>query len=157
MTDKQGTIKILFKKLSPTAKIPTTIGEGNVGFDVYCDEEVAIPPMKTKKISSGIQLADASVCDSQGNSIYFKIEGRSGLASKGVFPIGGIVDSSVYRGPLGIMLANMSDITVIFKPGDRIAQLVVYKVGTSPEVVMSETDVVTETTRGSHGFGSSGL
>lgn len=156
MIDKQGTIKILFKKMTSTAKIPTSIGENNVGFDVYCDEEVAIPPMKTKKISSGIQLADASAHDIQGNSIFFKIEGRSGLASKGVFPIGGIVDTAAYRGEIGIMLANMSDITVIFKPGDRIAQLVVYKVGCSPEVLMDETDMVTETARGTRGYGSSG-
>ena len=155
MNDRQGTIKVLFKKLSPGAKIPTSIGEGNVGFDVYCDEEVAIPSMRTKKISSGIQLADASSQDIAGNSIFLKIEGRSGLAARGVFPIGGIVDIS-YRGTLGIMLANMSDVTVIFKPGDRIAQLVVYKVGCSPEVLMAETDVVAETTRGSAGFGSSG-
>lgn len=149
------TIKVDFKKITPTAKIPASVGEGNVGFDVYCDEEVAIAPHTTKKISSGVQLADMPAKDVAGNSLFLKVEGRSGLAVRGVFPIGGIIDAS-YRGPVGIMLANMSDITVIFKPGDRIAQLVVYKVGCSPEVVMGETDVVTETTRGTLGFGSSG-
>ena len=156
MTDKQGMITVLFKKLTPSAKIPAMVGEGNVGFDVYCDEEVAISPRTTKKLSSGVQLADMPAKDASGNSLFLKVEGRSGLAARGVFPIGGIIDYS-YRGPVGIMLANLSDVTVIFNKGERIAQLVVYKVGCSPEVVMGETDAVTETTRGSLGFGSSGL
>jgi dUTPase len=45
----------------------------------------------------------------------------------------------------------------IFKKGERVAQLVVYKVATMGEISMEETNSVTETNRGKAGFGSSGL
>jgi len=149
-------IKIRFKKMTPTAKIPAATNAGDIGFDVYCNETVSIAPQSVKKVSTGIQLADMPNTDDKKNHIFMKIEGRSGLTIKGVFPIGGIIDPT-YRGEVAVVLANLSPERVEFVPGDRIAQLVVYKVGCSPEVVMGETDVVTETTRGSLGFGSSGV
>ena len=148
-------IVISFKKMTPTAKIPAAQRDGDIGFDVCCDETVSIAPMSTKKVSTGIQLANMPTTDDKKNSIYFKIEGRSGLAGKGVFPVGGIIDVS-FRGEVAVVLANLSQEPANFVPGDRIAQLVVYKVGTAGEVIMNETDTVTETNRGASGFGSSG-
>lgn len=154
-------IRIKFKKMSETAILPTSVGEQNVGFDLYCDEDFHIRSGQTKKISTNIQLADMSPTDKYGNSVFFKIEGRSGLSAKGVFPAGGIIDNS-YRGHIMVVLNCLNfdpdgfPREVAFKKGDRIAQLVVYKVGMVGEVVIEETDVVTETNRGSKGFGSSG-
>lgn len=159
------TINIKFKKMSETAKIPTAIRDGDIGFDVYCDEDFTIKSGQTKKIKTNIQLADMPTMDNDRNRIFMKIEGRSGLSVSGIFPTGGIIDPT-YRGEIGVVLNclnfNYNDFppspgTVqIFKKGDRIAQLVVYKVSTAGEVVMSESDRVTETNRGSAGFGSSG-
>ena len=70
-------------------------------------------------------------------------------------PVGGIIDPN-YRGEIGVTLVNMGSEDAVFSVGDRIAQLVVYKVSTAGEVVMAESDKVTETNRGSAGFGSSG-
>lgn len=149
------TINIKFKRMNDNAKIPHAVRDGDIGFDVYCSENVTIPAGTVKKMATGIQLADMPIMDNDRNRIFMKIEGRSGLASKGVFPVGGIIDPN-YRGEIGVTLVNMGSEDAVFSVGDRIAQLVVYKVSTAGEVVMAESDKVTETNRGSAGFGSSG-
>ncbi len=151
-------MKIKFKKLTETAQLPTAIREGDIGFDLYCDEDFSLAPNETRKVKTNIQLADMPTHDAAGNSIFFKIEGRSGLSSKGIFPTGGIIDNS-YRGEVGVVLNRIAPPIlpdVSFKRGDRIAQLVVYKVATAGEVIMEETNEVTETVRNDAGFGSSG-
>lgn len=151
-------LRIKFKKMSETAKIPTAIREGDIGFDLYCDEDWSIRSGNTVKVKTNIQLADMPTMDNDRNRIFLKVEGRSGLSSRGIFPIGGIIDPT-YRGEIGVVLTmnHMNGGLAIFKKGDRIAQLVVYKVATAGEVAMEETDHVTATNRGSAGFGSSGL
>lgn len=154
------TLRIKFKKLTETAKLPTAIREGDIGFDVYCDEDFLLMPGSVKKIKTNIQLADMPTMDNDRNRIFMKIEGRSGLSAKGIFPTGGIIDCS-YRGEIGVVLNMVSNPDsgprgIQFRCGDRIAQLVVYKVATMGEVVMEETDTVTDSIRGDQGFGSSG-
>lgn len=149
------TVNIKFKCMNKNAKIPHAVRDGDIGFDVYGSENVVIPAGTIKKMATGIQLADMPTMDNDRNRIFVKIEGRSGLASKGIFPVGGIIDPN-YRGEIGVTLVNFGSEDAVFNVGDRIAQLVVYKVSTAGEVVMSESDRVTETNRGSAGFGSSG-
>jgi dUTP pyrophosphatase len=149
------TINIKFKLMNENAKLPHAVRDGDIGFDVYCAENVNVPAHGFAKLSTGIQLADMPIMDNDRNRIFMKIEGRSGLASKGVFPVGGIIDPN-YRGEIGVTLVNHSAADMVFSVGDRIAQLVVYKVSTAGEVLMVESDKVTETNRGSAGFGSSG-
>lgn len=159
-------IRIKFKKMSETAKIPSASRDGDIGFDVFCDEDFSIHHGQTIKVKTNIQLADMPTMDLERNRIFFKIEGRSGLSLKGIFPIGGIIDPT-YRGEIGVVLTcnnhrpadnklGWEDIGYKFQKGDRIAQLVVYKVGTAGEVIMEETTKTTETNRGDNGFGSSG-
>lgn len=150
-------MKIKFKKLSDTAQLPAAIREGDIGFDLYSDEDFVLAHGQTKKIRTNIQLADMPTTDGAGNKIFMKVEGRSGLSIDGIFPIGGIVDCS-YRGELGVVLTRNHAAAPAreFKKGDRIAQLVIYKVATAGEVIMEETDQITETNRGNNGFGSSG-
>jgi dUTP pyrophosphatase len=155
-------IRIKFKKMSETAKIPTAIRDGDIGFDLYSDESFLMNPGTVKKVLTNIQLADMPTTDFERNRIFMKVEGRSGLSAKGIFPTGGIIDPT-YRGEISIVLNMVSNpgqeerMGVKFNKGDRIAQLVIYKVATAGEVTMEETDKVTETNRGSSGFGSSGL
>lgn len=149
------TINIKFKLMNSNAKLPHAVRDGDIGFDVYCAENIAVPAHGLAKISTGIQLADMPIMDNDRNRIFMKIEGRSGLASKGIFPVGGIIDPN-YRGEIGVTLINHSAADAVFNVGDRIAQLVVYKVATAGEVIMFESDKITDTNRGSAGFGSSG-
>lgn len=79
---------------------------------------------------------------------------RSGLAWKHSIDVGaGVVDAD-YRGPVGVILFNHSDVDFEVKVGDRIAQLIVEKIVT-PQVV--EVDDLDATVRGAGGFGSTGV
>jgi dUTP pyrophosphatase len=158
---------ILFKKLNTNAQLPTRAHAGDTGFDLYSDADQILEPGETKLITTGLQLADFVTVVTTGlkvpnyttyeaNSIFMKIEGRSGLACNGIFPIGGIIDSS-YRGEIKCIMHNSSKITHTFRQGDRIAQVVFYQVVNQPhQIIVAETDTVVETQRADGGFGSSG-
>lgn len=162
-------IRIKFKRLTDTAKIPCASRPGDIGFDIFADEDFSMCAGDTKKISTGIQLADMTTMDADRNRIFLKVEGRSGLSAKGIFPIGGIIDPT-YRGECFVVLTRNSPESMndpwyrqnntgyieYFKKGDKIAQFVIYKVATAGEAFMEETVKVTDTNRGSAGFGSSG-
>lgn len=146
-------MEIKWKLMSPLAKMPRAMREGDVGFDITSIENYVLEPGKTIKVSTGVQIADYV---DPSMSSFVKIEGRGGLASKGIFPIGGIVDPN-YRGEVIVALTNNGSETFSIAPGDRIAQLIVYNVySNNVGVVMSLSDDVTDTVRGSDGFGSSG-
>ncbi|KAG0500692.1 hypothetical protein HPP92_000764 [Vanilla planifolia] len=59
-----------------------------------------------------------------------------------------------YRGPLGVVLFNHSDVDFEVKAGDRIAQLIIERIMTP---VVLEVDDLEATKRGSGGFGSTGV
>ena len=96
--------------------------------------------------------------------LYFEIpEGyevqvrpRSGLAAKNgvtVLNSPGTIDSD-YRGEIKVILVNLSDTDFVINNGDRIAQMVVAPV-TQAEFIVS--DKLSETERGTGGFGSTGV
>lgn len=145
---------IEFKLTHKNAKVPQEKRDGDVGFDVYAVERTVLKPGETVKVETGLQLANMPKRINNFN-VFLKVEGRSGMALKGIFPVGGIIDPT-YRGDIGIILTNTSALPYVVTEGDRVAQLIVYSVCAAPFVKMTETDVVKETNRGSQGFGSSG-
>lgn len=154
------TISIKFKKLVPEAKLPTKGKPGDAAYDLYCVERFELLPGQTKKVRTGLQLADMPLEDGP-DLLFLQIEGRSGVASNGVYPVGGVVDA-IYRGEIQVILHNGNPAAppgfayqpTVFNPGDRIAQIIVRR--TPKDVVLEETEEVTETSRGSSGFGSTG-
>ena len=80
---------------------------------------------------------------------------RSGLANKGVTLKNsvGVIDSD-YRGEIQVSLVNYSLQTVDLQVGDRVAQIVFLSVTQFPFI---SVDKLPETTRGTGGFGSTGL
>jgi len=84
-----------------------------------------------------------------------QVRPRSGLALKSgltVLNAPGTIDAD-YRGEVQVILVNLSPAPVTLRRGDRIAQLVVAPVTRATCVEVSE---LTETARGSGGFGSTG-
>ena len=131
---------------------------GDVGFDVSSCDDIIVPAGETVKINTGLRFADEISMDEEFNVAFFKVEGRSGLASKGVFPVGGIIDPS-YRGDIIVVLHNSSSNDHVINVGDRIAQLVCYVALASnmfASVNFVDADEVNDTERGHRGFGSSG-
>jgi dUTP pyrophosphatase len=76
------------------------------------------------------------------------------LAVKNFIDTGaGVIDFD-YRGEVGIVLFNHSDIDFVIKRGDRIAQLILER------ICMADIEELTElamTDRGEDGFGSTGV
>lgn len=139
--------------------------DGDVGFDLYALCDIIIQPMSTALINTGWQLADEPIVSGaciHGNlRTMLKIEGRSGLALKGIWPVGGIIDPN-YRGEICPILYNSTSSPFVIKAGFRIAQLVWYAVvadwhqyGRTIDIV--EVDNVTSSNRGEAGLGSSGI
>jgi len=136
------------KKLRPDAVIPTKAHASDAAFDLYLPSghgTVGLAPGQRHTLRIGIAMAIPE-------GWMLKIEGRSGLASKGVQIMGGIVDSS-YRGEIGVILRNSGEEPREFVGGERIAQALILPV---PQCVMVEVDKLDETVRGIGGFGSSG-
>ncbi|KAG8377765.1 hypothetical protein BUALT_Bualt08G0067400 [Buddleja alternifolia] len=95
---------------------------------------------------------DLSIAIPEGT--YARVAPRSGLAWKHSIDVGaGVIDAD-YRGPVGVILFNHSDLDFEVKVGDRIAQMIIEKIVT-PEV--TEVDDLDSTVRGSGGFGSTGI
>ena len=85
---------------------------------------------------------------------YGRVAPRSGLALKHGIDVGaGVIDED-YRGNVGVILFNHSDVDFPVAAGDRVAQLVLERIET-PLVEVCED--LTETVRGDGGFGSTGV
>ncbi len=84
-----------------------------------------------------------------------QIRPRSGLALKHGITLPnspGTIDSD-YRGPLGLIVMNAGEAPFVIAHGDRIAQMVVAPV---VQARFELTDGLSDTERGSGGFGSTG-
>lgn len=135
----------------PGARLPEYKTSGAAGADVcaFVDEPVVIAPSARALIPTGLffEIPD---------SYEIQVRARSGLAIKNgiaVLNAPGTVDSD-YRGELCVILYNSSDTPFTVNNGDRIAQIVVAPVTRANFV---EAGSLSETDRGSGGFGSTGV
>jgi len=156
--------------LSPNAKAPTKGSAFAAGHDLYSAVETVIPARGRALVATDIKISvpdgtctysfahinhgggycrhHANHCPTDG-----RVAPRSGLAYKhGIDTLAGVIDAD-YRGPVGVILANLSENDFPVKIGDRIAQLIVERV-VMPSVVV--VDQLEDTVRGAGGFGSTG-
>ncbi|KAI8884420.1 dUTP diphosphatase [Backusella circina FSU 941] len=138
--------KLLIKRLSEHAKIPTRGSALAAGYDIYCAHDTVIPAQ-----GKGIVPTDISLAIPAGH--YGRVAPRSGLASKHHLHTGaGVIDAD-YRGPLGILLFNFSTEDYKVSRGDRVAQLILEKISM---LEVEEVESLDESERGHGGFGSTG-
>jgi dUTP pyrophosphatase len=138
---------ILFKKLHPDAIIPKQQREGDAGYDLHAAFDGIL------HVGSRLAIRTNIACAIPQGYVGL-IKGRSGLALKhGIQVLGGVIDSN-YRGELVVLLHNTGSQNFYFKADDRIAQLLVVPIHTLGEEVVDE---LPDTSRGSQGFGSSGV
>ena len=142
--------KVAVKKLREGAILPTFGSEGAAGADLYAclAHDVTIAPGETAFIPTGLAM---ELPRGYAGLIY----ARSGLACKrGLAPANkvGVVDSD-YRGEFIVALHNHGTQPQTISTGERIAQLVVTPV-LIPEYV--EVEALSDTQRGTGGFGSTG-
>lgn len=142
-------MELRIKKLFETATLPTRKKAGDSGLDLHAylpDHSVELAPGKQDRIFVGIAIELPEGYEAQ-------VRPRSGMTNIGlVVPIGTIDNG--YRGNIGVVVFNHSFKYHIIRHGDRIAQLVVCPVA-YPAVV--EVEELSETERGTDGFGSTGV
>lgn len=114
-----------------------------------CKETIVIPPNERRIIETGITLAIPANLEGQ-------VRTRSGLAAKhGVVVLNspGTIDAD-YRGEVKVILMNLGNEPFSVTFGMRIAQIVFCPVS---YVDLSEMATLSETERGTGGFGSTGI
>lgn len=144
-------MKVKIKKLHVDAQVPKYQTELASGFDLHSVEEVKLVPGETKTIKTGLSFEIPPGYEMQ-------VRPRSGYSLKTKVRIAntpGTVDAD-FRGEVCIIVDNLvtkfpSD-HIIMK-GERIAQGVIQKVEQAEFEVVEE---LTETARGSSGYGSTG-
>ena len=141
---------VKFKRLNDLAKIPTRGSKFSAGYDLYAatDYNIQIPPHSTVKIGTGLAM-------DLPNGYFGAIVARSGIATKrGLRPINclGVCDFD-YKGEYIIALHNDTTETKTVQAGERIAQLILLPY---QDIDFKEVDELSDTDRGSGGFGSSG-
>lgn len=135
-----------FKRLDANATLPTRGSPAAAGLDLYSIEAVSLHPHQRSLVRTGLAVAIPEGC-------YGRIAPRSGLATKnGVDVLAGVIDAD-YRGEIQCLLYNTSNETVELPAQTRICQLIIEKIITPTPVLV---DDLTDTTRGSGGFGSTG-
>lgn len=125
--------------------IPVYKTESSAGADCFSRVNAVIKPRETKVIPLGFEVEIPVGYEMQ-------IRPRSGLATKGKQAVFGTIDSD-YRGEVCAIIYNSSDDEFVVKKGDRVSQAVVAPVTIAkfnPALLLSETQ------RGSGGFGSTG-
>jgi dUTP pyrophosphatase len=133
------------KKLSDNATLPTKENPTDAGIDIYTNESHTLQPGETHIYKTGlsIQFPEGYVA---------LLWDRSGLGSKGIHRLAGVIDSE-YRGEWGVVLLNTTKDAYEIKAGDKVIQCVLQKF---EPVEIQEVKELTETVRGEAGFGSSG-
>lgn len=139
-------LQILIQRLDPDMPEPQYARAGDAGFDLHTREQVTIAPGERVQISTGIAVA---IPEGYVGLVWDK----SGLSHRhGLKSLGGVVDAG-YRGEVLVGLINLGSEPHVLERHHKVAQMLVQKI----EVVeFQEVDALSETERGTQGFGSSG-
>jgi dUTP pyrophosphatase len=135
------------KRLSLDAQLPSKKRFTDAAWDIYAAEDCVVTASSLAKIGTGLAI-------SPPEGWYFTINGRSGMTSKGITVLRGIIDTG-YTGEVGIVIANLTTQDYQIKKGDRIGQLTPHK--TYDAMFKEVTDFSPRyRLRGTDGWGSSG-
>ena len=138
--------ELKFKKLTGNATTPVRGSRYAAGFDLFSAEFKEILPQCHAVVNT-----DIGVILPRGT--YGRVAPRSGLAVKNFIGVGaGVVDFD-YRGNVGVVLFNHGTDSFRVKKGDKIAQFIVEKICV-PKLI--EVNELSETDRGTNGYGSTG-
>ena len=139
-------MEIKIKKLHPNAVVPGYALAGDAGLDLRCIEEVTLEPGVPVRIKTGLAIEIPA-------GYVMLMWDKSGLATKySLKTLGGVIEHT-YRGEHQVGMINLGKESHTFRPGDKVAQMLIQPIITAVPV---EVDELSETERGSGGFGSTG-
>lgn len=126
-----------------------TIASAGMDLRANLDAPIVLSPLGRALVKTGLFIELPIGYEAQ-------VRPRSGLAfKKGITVLNspGTVDAD-YRGEIGVILVNLSNEPFTIENGERIAQLIIAK---HERAEWLEVEVLTETSRGEGGFGSTGV
>lgn len=137
-------------KLMPGCEnyLPKKAHPDDAGYDLRSRADIELEPFSGAVVPAGFAMELPSGYEAQ-------IRPRSGWAAKHHITVTnspGTVDAN-YRGEVKVILFNLGRDVFPIHAGDRIAQMVICKL---PEITLTEVAELTESDRGSGGFGSTG-
>lgn len=138
-------MRVKIKKLHEEAKMPKKGTASAAGFDLYASKPAVLSSHEPKLVATGLAF---EIPDGYVGVVY----SRSSTAQQGVVITPLLVDAD-YRGEVFILASNQNDWPVEVRTGDRIAQMRIEKL-IDTEYVWA--DELSETVRGSGGYGSTG-
>ncbi|MFN7946389.1 MAG: dUTP diphosphatase [Blastocatellia bacterium] len=144
MSHTDFTVRV--KRLREDAQLPARATSFDAGADLCCLDSFTLEPGERRLIPTGLAIEIPP-------GYYGRVAPRSGLAVRhGIQTMAGVVDSG-YRGELQVLLINLGQEPVSFDAGSRIAQLIIERIAVCDYAWAEE---LSDTARGSGGFGSTG-
>jgi dUTP pyrophosphatase len=142
--------RVRFRRLRPAAVLPRYMTDGAAGMDLAsaADGPITIGPGERLGVPTGWSMELPAGYEAQ-------VRPRSGLSLRhGVTVVNapGTIDSD-YRGEIVVLLVNLGQQPYTIAPGERVAQMVIAEVS---RAVVEEVAELSETERGSGGFGHTG-
>ena len=128
--------------------MPVKAHDDDAAFDLRSRVDMVLPVRKSTLVPAGFSIELPPDYEAQ-------IRPRSGLALKHDLMLTnspGTIDAG-YRGEVGVIMYNGGTSEFPIRRGDRIAQMVINQL---PRVTLVKTDTLSESGRGSGGFGSTG-
>jgi dUTP pyrophosphatase len=159
---KENILDIKIKLLNPDANFPSYGSAEAAGMDLKADlsgEDVFQPLLDKRIVTLGAgerRLVKCGFAMALPKGFEAQVRPRSGLSLKSgitVHNAPGTIDSD-YRGEVGVILWNTSNVPFAIRHGDRIAQMVIARHERAEIQIVEELD---ESDRGAGGFGSTGV
>lgn len=135
------------KKLVDHAKLPEKAHAGDLGYDLFCSENIYLQP-------GDVTLVDTGIAVQFPEGWGAKIFDRSSVATKmNLIVVAGVIDNG-YTGHIKVAFYNHGTQLRQFYAGDKVAQLVPIPVTNFPIEEVSEIE--SSDGRNEGGFGSTG-
>lgn len=140
-------VTVKFKRLHPSARIPTKSTDDAGCYDLYC------PADERRRLYSGeSQIIPVYLCVEIPKGYRGILTARSSQSLNSILVLPGVIDSD-YRGDIGPRLLNLGKNLYDVSPDERIAQFHIERVD---EIFWLEVPELSNTLRGARGFGSTG-
>lgn len=132
-------------KLDEGAIMPTRAHDTDAGLDIYTPTRVVLRARTSETVDTGVHVEIPP-------GYVGLLKSKSGLMRWDGITSEGTIDAG-YSGSIHVTLFNQGDRFIVFRPGEKISQLVVVPcLINEPELV----DQIASGDRGENGFGSTG-
>lgn len=140
------TLILKVRRLDPEVPLPSSGHADDAAHDLFAAHEVTLQPGERVQVDTGIAT---SIPEGHVGLIWDK----SGLShNHGLKTLGGVIDVG-YRGEVKVGLINLGAEPYTVERHHKVAQMIIQKKET---VIIEEVDTLSDSSRGTDGFGSTG-